>query len=322
MFRPLSSPLISHLQGMYESERYNNNATWHNATETLKVPAASVLAAAEYHFNTRRDLLGDLEGIQQRMEEVDHAVEAALRMRDEHEWQTESDKLGPGEAGPKKRQEEARQAAILQDALARQIANAGYQLSVAESELGRLLSNAASARERDGTAVKKAKDQLAAALASTDNIAEKGDYGIGLVANRLSRLAGVTFIKWLGFSRVPEKAPPQMKADAANEHVEHARSAGRELLESLKRWGTMSQFTKDEWNRIDSRRQEPSRNSEPAHVRLAIAGLLRFLQEYQITLAQEIEIFMKTWGPGAGYVWEQVEQATRVTRACRPEAQS
>lgn len=162
-----SSQLVFHLRGMYESTLYDRNTTWKNATDTLKQRTVSMLYAAKDHLDTSRGLLGSLEDIQQSMEEADQAVEAALRMRNEHARKTKTVEFAFSKADPKRCQKEARQATHLQAALTREIAKANGQLSKAESKMGTLLSQTASARERDSVAIKEAKAQLNDTLTST-----------------------------------------------------------------------------------------------------------------------------------------------------------
>lgn len=291
--RPKSGLLAFYKEGMSKTTAYINPRLYRNVTDAIGVADRRVAHAARAHIDTRRAHMGSLVQIEQELQEANRTLQTVIDRRTGH---------------PSSEQE-----------LANLELDIKRRLNKAESQLVMFLSSRKSLiQERDGAAFNRAEAQVATALDSMDNFAQDdGEYGVSffdVVRGMYNRFGSLPLA---GFSTNDAQYKRQLQKNAAMTQMKGAYKACKRLLASMEDWKSLNTQTNAEWGTIDARMREHRQHPDSLGPEIAVRNLWDVLRGSRHNLAEEMEVFMKTWGPATGYRWEKVSRDTAGAVPCR-----
>lgn len=187
------------------------------------------------------------------------------------------------------------------------------KLKEAESKLVRLLSSRRSPiQEQDGTALRQAEAHVATALDSIERFAQDdADHTIDTTNGWWRKRTGS--IPLPGLSPNEKQDEHQLQKNAAKAQMEGTYQAGKKLLARMQDWKSLDTQINAEWDKIEARIQEHTQHANSLNVEIAVQNLWDICQDSLGNLAEEIEVFMKTWGPGAGFRWKKYKSKGKMS---------
>lgn len=288
--QPNSGLLAFHKEGMNKTTVHPK--LYRNVTHYVDIADRRIASAAQAHIDTRRAHMGSLVQIGQVLQEANQTLQTIINLR----------------INPSSEQE-----------LANLELEIKHKLNNAESKLAMLLSSRKSPiQERNGTALNRAEAQVATALESIDKFPQdNGDYGVGIWDFWSEKYERRRSVSLAGLTPNHAQYERQLQKNAAMAQMKGAYKAGKKLLARMEDWKSLNTQTNAEWDTIDAQMREHKQHRDSLDPEIAIRNLCDILRGSRHNLAEEMEGFMKTWGPGAGYRWENVAHDTAGAVACR-----
>lgn len=293
IYQPKSGLLAFHKEGMNKTTVYINPKLYQNVTYYVDIADKRIAYTAQAHIKTRQAHMGSLVLIERVLQEANWTLQTVIDRRIRH---------------PSSEQE-----------LANLELDIKRKLNKAESKLAMLLSSRKSLiQEQNGTAFNQAEAQVNTALDSIDNFAQdNGDYGVDSLETWKAMYKRFNSIPLAGFSSNDAQYKHQLQKNAAMAQMKGAYKAGKKLLTRIEDWKSLNTQTNAKWDTIDTQMREHKQYRDSLNPEIAIRNLYDILQGSRHNLIEEIEIFMKTWGPGAGYRWKRAPHNMAGAVPCR-----
>lgn len=283
--RATSDLLAFYKEGMNKTTVYIKPRLYRNVTDAISVADRHVARAAQAHIGTRQAHLRSLGEIGRELQEANLTLQTAINRRARH---------------PSSEQE---------------LDNFEIKLSLnnLESKLATFLSKRKSLiQQQDGTAFNRAQAKVATALDSIDNFAQdKERYGASFFDTVRGDYTREGLVPLPGFPSENPEYRHHLRKNAAAAHMKGAYKAGKKLLALMEDWKPLNAQTDAEWDTIEAWMREHKQHTDSLDPEVAVRNLWDVLRGSLDNLAKEMEVFMETWGPRAGYRWEEVEKGGR-----------